>query len=104
MILRDLCYYYRLAAALGHYHLAADTRTHGLDIIMCRRVRAGDGSTRAQDWRKCGSRAARVTMDRGFTAAAARMDARDRLLFDPEEERRKREFGEAIARWERQAN
>jgi len=104
MILQDVFHYYHLAAALGHMYLAADRRTYGLDIITCRRVRLGDCSRRAEDWRKCGARAARVTMDRGFAAAEARLDAQRRMLFDPDEERQRRERSEAIARWERQAN
>lgn len=82
---------YRRAAKLAHTHLLADARTAALDIITSRRIRLGNLST---SWRACGQRAAKLTMDRGFAAAVARLEARERMLFDPfaaEEERKIRE-------------
>jgi hypothetical protein len=79
---------YHRAAKLAQSHLLADARTAALDVITSRRVRLGNLST---PWRACGARAAKLTMDRGFAAAVARIEARDRMLFDPfeaEEERR----------------
>jgi hypothetical protein len=79
---------YHRAAILAESHLIADARAAAIDIATARRARLSTPST---DWRSCGPRAARVTMDRGFAAAVARIEARDRMLFDPyaaEEERR----------------
>ena len=82
---------YHRAAKLAQSHLVADARVAAIDIATARRARLSTPST---DWRSCGPRAARVTMDRGFAAAIARIEARDRMLFDPfaaEEERKIRE-------------
>jgi hypothetical protein len=79
---------YRCAARLAQSHLVADARAAAIDSATARRARL---STPSVDWRSCGPRAARVTMDRGFAAAVARIEARDRMLFDPfaaEEERK----------------
>jgi hypothetical protein len=78
---------YHRAAVLAHSHLAADARVAAIDIITARHARLGTPG----EWKSCGSRAARMTMDRGFAAAVARCEAHDRMMFDPfaaEEERR----------------
>ena len=86
---------YQRAAKLAHAHLLADARTAALDIITSRRVRLGNLST---PWRACGSRAAKLTMDRGYKAAIARIEARDRMLFDPFAAEEERKMLAALAR------
>lgn len=76
MTLRQL---YRRAASLKLAHEVANARTDALDTITSRRVQRG---TEHNEWRKAGSRAGRVTMDRGFDAAVARLEARERMSMD----------------------
>lgn len=84
--------YYR-AATLKLAHELANARTAALDTITSRRVlhrfpnHAAAGLTRpcrcvTCNWRRCGARAARITMDRGYDAVVARHEARDRMLAD----------------------
>lgn len=92
MTLRQL---YLRAAHLVHGHRRANERAAALDAITDRRVRI-DADTLW--WRKAASRAARVTMDRGFDAVVARVAARDRM----DEElpwRSDEEQARAAARW-----
>jgi hypothetical protein len=89
MTLRAL--YYR-AATLKLAHELADARTGALDVVTTRRIltRLPDHEPAASllipcrcstcNWRRCGARAARVTMDRGYEAVVARHEARDRML------------------------
>ena len=79
---------YHRAAKLARAHLRADARTAALDVVDSRRIRLGNFNTA---WRRAGARAAKLTMDRGYAAAVARLEARERMLFDPfaaEEERK----------------
>lgn len=88
MTLHDL--YYQ-AATLRLAHELANARTTALDTITCRHIMRGcpHESTACLltpcrcntcNWRRCGSRAARVTMDRGYVAMVARLEARERML------------------------
>lgn len=90
MTLRAL---YRRAAFLARAHLAADSRAHAIDIINARRLRIGSFVTA---WTACGDRAGLVTRQRGYDAAIARDEARDRMLFDPYEERQAQRVAEQI--------
>lgn len=86
---------YQRAAKLAHAHLLADARTAALDTITSRRVRLGNLST---PWRACGARAAKLTMDLGYLAAVARLEARDRMVFDPFAAEEERKIQETLTR------
>jgi hypothetical protein len=82
--------YYR-AATLRLAHELGDARTVALDDITSRRIvtRLPNHDPTASltnpcrcttcNWRRAGARAARVTMDRGYDAVVARLEARDRM-------------------------
>jgi hypothetical protein len=89
MTIHDL--YYR-AATLKLAHGLANARTAALDVITSRRIinRLPEHDAASSltnpchcptcNWRRCGARAARVTMDRGYDAVMVRYEARDRMV------------------------
>lgn len=76
---------YRHAALAKRAYELALRRLDALDLIRARRIRS-------RKWKPAHTRALSVSLRRRSIAETARFEARDRMLFDPYEERQKSEI------------